>query len=194
MKNVTIKQLILGIIAVSAIALAVNPDPCGGVPEHEAGVCQLYFPLVNFVCYLTFVWWLVAKYALPALRDRKVQFEVTYNKAVGQLRDADHELHEAQLSLKHFETEKAEIVDRLKKEGAQTAEAIVRQAQASAEGIERDARRQIEKAQSSAAEEVRHAVVGKAVGRARKALTDKLSTEDDRRLRQEVIDSLFRGA
>jgi F0F1-type ATP synthase membrane subunit b/b' len=190
MKNLSIKQLLLAIVAIGVLALVLNP--CAGVNPHEAGLCELYYPSVNFTCYVLFVWWLVSKYAVPALRDRKINFELSFNKSSGLLREAEAHLHEAQVSLKHFEAERNEIIERLKREGAQTSDAIVRRAEESAEGIIRDRRRQIEKTQTSAAEEVRQAVVAKAMGRARKSLTERLSNEDDRRLRQEVIDSLFR--
>ena len=125
MKNLSIKQVILIILGICLVAVVFRPA-CVSLSDHEIGMCELYYPSVNFFCYALFVWFLVAKYAMPALRDRKIQFEISFNKADGQLRDADNELHEAQLSLKHFETERAEILERLKREGAQTAEAIVR--------------------------------------------------------------------
>jgi F-type H+-transporting ATPase subunit b len=187
------RKIPLNILTIVSAALVANPNIAHAASDHAAaaGVETLIFPIINFTLFAFAVVYLYRKYGAPILMERRVQFETRLNSSQRLLVQAEQDLAAVSDRLASFDEERQEILTSLKREGEAMAEQILRNAQANAEAIDRDGKRRAEREYQQAVGELRRLVVEQASQKARRKLEQNLSAEDDRRLRQAAINSLF---
>jgi len=161
--------------------------------EHNSSpsIGSLFWPTLNFLIYFALAIYLYRKYGAPALMARSFQIEGQLRKASDVLLGANREHSQIEGRLVNVNTEQQGIIAELEEEGRKLFSEIVEDAKKDALSIERDAQRQIQSELKNALREVREQIIEKAVLATKKKLRSQLSPDNDRRLREEVLQSLF---
>ena len=159
---------------------------------HAPGIETLLFPLINFLIFSSIFVWLYRRYGAPLLRQRRAEIEQMINKWTGQLGQLDRELADVNDQLSSFEAERARMLGEFEVEGDKIAAEIALSTRSAIEALERETKRRISREYGVAEDEIRSEVVRRGAASARKTLFADLSSEQDRRLREEVIERLFR--
>jgi F-type H+-transporting ATPase subunit b len=178
---------------VSVFALLLLPATAiagGGELHHEPDLSTLLFPAINFVLYLGVMAFAYFRLVRKALHQRSVGVEDSLARSAQALAQAEEELNAAKQRLAAIEQEKAELRSDFLEQGRRLQETIRVGAEKSAAEIGRDTERRIAGELKKAKAEIREEVVSLAAKLARMRLTQELSGDEDRRLREETLSAL----
>ena len=160
----------------------------GAAPHHGP---SLLWPTLNFIIYVTLFIIALKKFINPALKARAVEIEQQLQKASRDIAAAEAELSEREARRRGIAQEQQLIRDRLMQEGERIAKEVLRNGEAAAAEARANVGKKAGRELAKATSEVRQLVIQGSSKRARELLRESLTRDDDRRLRQEAINSLF---
>lgn len=164
----------------------------GAAAHHEGeGISSLGWPLANFAIFAAIIAFAYRKKVAPVLQQRTIEFQQFLQRAGSELANVEREIAIVNGQLGRLDQERGEIMERIRVEGEQIATSLIESARNDARKIEADAVRQREYELKRVQKELSAQLVAQAADLARAKLTNRVSEDDDRRLRDEVLTTLM---
>ncbi|GEM_PF-3607980 len=183
--------LALGLISATFIADVAPVFAAGADSGHGSpGLDTLFKPAINFFFYLVAVVFIYRKLGAPALLKRHQLIKNELERAAIDLNQAERELEGIAKRLAGIEDERADLLQRYEGEGQQLSESILRNAGVMAERTVQDVKRQIESEIKQANKLLQRESVFLATELAKKKLQSEFLPEEDKRIRQQVLQDL----
>jgi F0F1-type ATP synthase membrane subunit b/b' len=151
---------------------------------------SLFFPIINFALFFGVLVYAYRKSIAGALRARQSSTERHLARAREELESASEEYFGCVEKLRGFEAEKVKIFEEVRHEGEEMARLLIAHAEADAKRIVEESVRRRESERKAVAADFRLEVIRRAMSEIRNKLSQKLSAEEDRRLRREVLELL----
>ncbi|MCC6932891.1 MAG: ATP synthase F0 subunit B [Deltaproteobacteria bacterium] len=163
---------------------------CLAGTHGPATISSLFWPVLNAVIYVFVIIYLYRRYGRIAIKEHALKVTRHIESAARQLSEASSAFTRTKGRLDNIEVEREQVIKEYEDEGWRLAEEIKQQAVQNAQALKNAVKRQSAKELIQAQNELRQEVVAKALDLARKRFATELNNDDDRRLREQAINSL----
>ena len=183
----SVSFVVAPIVVEVALAAGGGDHDVAGHGGGHAGIETLFYPLVNFVLFVGILVFAYRKVGKARLIEQHKDVKEYLKRAADDLGSAESMFNRAQQRLAVIGEEKQELIAALNREGETLSETVLEKAEQAVENSLLDTKRRIDNEVARAETELRHEVVRQATAIAREKVVERLSSDDDARLRREAI-------